>query len=198
MPKALNRIQNIDAIVLDKTGTLTEGKPSVTGINWLVSKEKQPELENILLAMEKQSGHPLAGAIVSSITARSNGHLVTDSFENVPGQGLKAKYAGKTYLAGNLKLITGEGLQLNTVQQQEAERLQEEAQTVIFFCEDTRLIAIIGLADTLKKTTADAIRQMKQSGISVYMLTGDNQQTAGSIALHAGIDNYKCQYAAFG
>jgi Cu2+-exporting ATPase len=189
--ESLERIHHVNVMVLDKTGTLTEGKPAVTDMIWLVNSRLQQEYGNVLQAMEKQSAHPLAEAIVKSIPKPINGTFEIESFQNISGKGLTATYDGNTFVAGNIKLFTDEGWSIAPDQLQQISQLQNEAKTVVVFGKKDKLLAIIGLADTLKTTSAGAIGRLNRKGIEVYMLTGDNQQTAQAIARQAGISHFK-------
>jgi Cu2+-exporting ATPase len=189
--ESLERIHKVDAIILDKTGTLTEGKPSVTDITWLVDPKERTEAEWILTAMEKQSAHPLAEAIVTSLMKEGNQAITLETFENISGLGIRAIYAGRTYLAGNLRMMTDVGIHIGPSYQQQIDTFQAEAKTVVLFAGNSALLAIICLADTLKTNSAEAVKKLQLEGTAVYMLTGDNHQTAQSIASQAGIDHFK-------
>jgi Cu2+-exporting ATPase len=187
--ESLERMHQADVIVVDKTGTLTEGKPAVTEIKWL-KKDHNGEYSRILLAMEKQSAHPLANAIVAALDKNLTPvHL--DSFGNISGKGLKASYQGDTYVAGNLKLMDDEGIIIDPQNSLLLKSIQEQANTVVVFARNLELIAVISLADVLKATSGEAVKQLKRSGIAVYMLTGDNRQTAEAIATAAGIEEFR-------
>jgi P-type Cu2+ transporter len=189
--ESLERAHNINAIVLDKTGTITEGKPAVTEIIWFINGQDMLDAEQILLALEMQSAHPLAEAVVSSYNNKPKKHIDADHFEDIPGKGINAFYAGRKYRVGNLKLMADAGVEIEVGSLKQIHALQEEAKTVVCFAADKKLLAIIGLADPLKATSAEAIRQLQDNGIMVYMLTGDNLQTAQSIAYKTGIENFK-------
>jgi Cu2+-exporting ATPase len=189
--ESLERIHHVDALVIDKTGTLTQGKPAVMAVKWFVDDKLQQEYSDLLLAIEKQSSHPLAAAIVVSLRQRKNSHVEPDSFENMPGKGVKVGYKGITYVVGNQKVLSDEGIMIDPVEMQQIQALQDEGNTVVLFAETSGLIALIGLADTLKPTSAEAIADLRAKEIEVYMLTGDNEQTARAIALRAGISDFR-------
>jgi Cu2+-exporting ATPase len=189
--ESLERIHKVNTIVLDKTGTITVGKPAVTEIIWLISGQNQYEAERILLALEMQSAHPLAEAVVSELKEKVKERVVPDKFEYVSGKGISALYTGKTYHVGNMKLMVEAGVQIDAMHQQQINALQEEAKTVVCFAMNKELLAIIGFADSIKTTSVDAIKQLQGDGILVYMLTGDNLQTAQTVARKTGIENFK-------
>ncbi len=189
--ESLERIHKVNAIIFDKTGTLTEGKPQVVDKVWLVNGPVQHEYEKVLLAMEKQSGHPLANAIVESIPIPINGHITLNSFENISGKGLKATFGGSTYFTGSVKMIRDEGIAVTAREMEIIDKAREKAHTVVLFADTNAVIAIISLADTLKPTSVEAVKKLSNKGIKVYMLTGDDGQTAASIARQAGITEYK-------
>jgi Cu2+-exporting ATPase len=189
--ESLERIHKVNAIVMDKTGTLTEGKPAVTEISWLISGQEQVEAEQLLLALEVQSAHPLAEAVVKSLSHKITERIILENFENISGKGITATHAGKKYLAGNMKFINEAGVIIDTEHQLQISTWQAEAKTVICFAADEVLLAIIGLADALKATSAEAVKNLQDGGIAVYMLTGDNVQTAETVAQRTGITNFK-------
>jgi len=188
---SLERFQKVNVMVVDKTGTLTEGKPSVTDMIWLVNGNLKKEYEEILAAMEKQSAHPLANAIVASMPDSLKATVRFDDFENISGKGIKAKVSGKLFLAGNMKFMLEEGLSLSNDELQKVINLQEQSRTVVLFGDKEKPLGIIGLADTLKANSLEAIQQLQQKGTEVLMLTGDNEQTARSIAHLTGITLYR-------
>ena len=187
---SLERIQKINAIVLDKTGTITEGRPVVTAIHWLPVGQSRAEAEQVLMSMEKQSGHPLAEAIAGYLREKAIVGISLEDFENISGKGIIARYNGKTYLAGNLKHMNESGVQISEEEQRLINAWQEEAQTIVCFAADQKLLAVICLADPVKVTSGEAVSQLKNEGITVYMLTGDNAQTARAVAEKTGIGNF--------
>ncbi|MBN1791994.1 MAG: copper-translocating P-type ATPase [Bacteroidales bacterium] len=187
---SLERIQKINAIVLDKTGTITEGRPVVTKIDWLPDGQSRAEAEQVLMAMEKQSGHPLAESIAGYLREKAIVGISLEDFENISGKGIIARYNSKTYLAGNLKHMNESGVQIGEDEQRLIHAWQEEAQTIVCFAADQKLLAVICLADPVKVTSGEAVSQLKNEGITVYMLTGDNAQTAKAVAEKTGIGNF--------
>lgn len=188
---SLETIHKVNAVVLDKTGTLTEGKPVVTDMLWFVSGEEQQLAEQVLFTMETQSAHPLAEAVAESIRAKAVNKVILNSFENLSGKGIIGTHDSKRYLSGNLKLAENSGVVLTDQQLQLILKLQLKARTVICFAREKELLALIALADKLKETSHDAVQKLRDQGIEVYMLTGDNSQTAAVIGNQAGIDNIR-------
>ncbi|WP_343307395.1 heavy metal translocating P-type ATPase [Chitinophaga niabensis] len=174
----------VNAIILDKTGTITEGKPVVTDMIWNTTAT---DLRSVLFTLEQQSEHPLAEAVVSYLKVKP---VKLERFESITGQGIKGTYEGKTYFVGNKKLLPFE---LNQIQLSQASELQEEAKTVIYFANEQELLAIIAIADKIKETSRTAITALLLDGIEVYMLTGDNAHTAAAVARNTGIKNYKAE-----
>jgi P-type Cu2+ transporter len=186
--ESLEIAKNVTAVVLDKTGTITEGKPVVTNIEWLNNNDS---LKEILLGIEKQSEHPLADAVVNHFESLTSAP-VTD-FESITGKGAKARAEGITYFAGNQKLLSENNIIVPEQLLQKAAAWSKESKTVIWFADSNAVLAVIAIADKIKDTSADAVKRMQQMGIEVYMLTGDNETTAKSIALQTGISHYKAE-----
>lgn len=186
--ESLELARNINAIVLDKTGTITEGKPEVTDIHWLNDDNSR---QSVLHSIEKLSEHPLADAI-SKHLQNSDLQNVQD-FESITGQGVKAKVGDNFYFVGNHQFITENHIPIKTVLAQKAEELSKESKTVIFFADKENTLAIVAIADKIKSTSIDAIKKLQDLGIEVHMLTGDNESTANAIANATGIKNYKSE-----
>ncbi|MBK6963124.1 MAG: copper-translocating P-type ATPase [Bacteroidales bacterium] len=189
--ESLETACKVNVVILDKTGTITEGKPVVTDIEWLVPEMEQAALEQILYSIESQSEHPLAEAITASLKTDAADRALPDKFESITGSGVIAKYQQTTFLAGNKKLLDKYMVNIPERQMNQINAWQDEAKTVICFARNTELLAMIAIADKIKDTSADAIRSLQQQGIEVYMLTGDNLQTAKAIATRAGIQNFR-------
>lgn len=190
--ESLELAHKVNAVILDKTGTITEGKPTVTDL--LIEKEQDAALlKKILLSIELQSEHPLAEAIVAHLKAGGSTGLPLQSIESVTGKGVTAVYGGKSYLLGNAKLMSDHGVMLMSPLMNRAAELQASAKTVVLFAEEKRLVAIIAIADRVKESSAVAIETLVEKGIEVYMLTGDNKQTAAAIGRQVGITNYRAE-----
>jgi len=186
--ESLELSKNINAIVLDKTGTITEGKPTVTDLKWFDSETN--ELKNILYSIEKSSEHPLADAIVQQLkdTCVFYNDII---IENIIGRGIQGMYLDKQYFIGNELLIKEKKLTINDdIQSWISEKLKN-ANTVVLFSNDTNILAGISISDKIKGSSKEAVEQLKNSGIDVYMLTGDNEQTAKAVAAQVGIEHFK-------
>jgi Cu+-exporting ATPase len=183
---ALERFYKIDTLLLDKTGTLTEGRPEVTDII-AVAPFSEDEVLGLAAAVEHDSEHPLGEAVVRAARARQLKIQSTSDFTAIPGYGAAAVVTGKKLLLGNLKLMQDRGVFLDGLAEP-AEKLFTNGQTVTFLAMDGRAAGILGLADTLKPNAADVVAEMRRMGINVAMVTGDNRRTADAIARQAGID----------
>lgn len=184
--ESLELAKKVNAVVLDKTGTITEGKPVVTDVVWLNNDDSSKE---ILLALESQSEHPLAEAVFTYFSGLPISSLT--EFESITGKGIKGKYEGKTYFAGNSVLLNQNGIFTDAVLTLEAERLIKQAKTVIWFADEHKALAVVAISDRIKESSVSAIKELQDSGIEVYMLTGDNERTAQEIARIIGINHYK-------
>lgn len=186
--ESLEIAKKVNAIVLDKTGTITEGKPVVTDMIWL---DDGAHRKDIFYALEKLSEHPLAEAVVNYMNDAS---LITvDSFESITGKGIKGVVKGITYYAGNRKLLADNHVVIDDKLAGEAERLLHEIKTVIWFADAERALAVAGIMDKIKETSVKAIAELQSMHMDVYMITGDNDATAREIASAAGIQNYMAE-----
>ena len=181
---ALETACKIKTVVCDKTGTLTEGKPVVNAEFWTIKDDKQ--LRNIFFSMERLSQHPLSEAITDFLDAEE---CKLDSCSEFAGKGMKAEAGGKTYLAGSDKLMRGYGLELPDEIGQYAEALRRGGASTVFFAEDLQVVAVVGVSDKLKSSAPRAVAALREMGINVAMLTGDNATAARAIAAQAGIDH---------
>ena len=177
---------SVDTVVLDKTGTVTEGAPAVTEV--IPYQCDEVVLLKTAAAMESVSAHPLAEAITAYAAQRGLTDLEKPAqFENLSGRGLTAHLDGKTVLAGNRRLLEEQGVDVSPLLGQ-AERLSAQGQTPMFFAEDGKLLGLISVADPVKETSAAAIQDMKKQGIRVVLLTGDNRAAAEHIGNLVGVD----------
>lgn len=182
--EAIENLSTVDTVVLDKTGTVTNGKPDVTDVIPVgIDKEK---LVLIAAALEKQSEHPLADAIVRFAGDRTLPEAV--NFKSVTGKGVSAEVEGKTYYAGNKDFMSSLSVSLEEYDKTASE-LQSEGKTVMYFADGEALVGIIAAIDEIKPTSPEAVDKLKKLGINVIMLTGDNKKTAALIAERAGIEN---------
>lgn len=188
--QSLETAFKVDTLILDKTGTITEGKPRVTDLVWDRSTSSE-ELKDSLLAIESQSEHPVAEAIVGYL--KKDNIITTDiaSFESVTGMGVKAEISCTAYCVGNEKMMKANYINIPESLKEMGDTLKLEAKTVVYFSEGKNAVAVIAIADQVKPEACAAIQYIKRMGIKVYMLTGDNEQTAAVIAKNVGIDYYK-------
>ena len=181
----------VNAVVLDKTGTITEGKPTVTNLFW-TEKAHEAYHAGVLLALENQSEHPLADAVVKKLKEEGVQSEELKDFDSITGKGVKATdNAGKTYYIGNNKLMRENQINIPESTGQKANEWQDEAKTVVFFSDDQEVLAVLAIADKIKATSKSAIEKLKKNGVEVYMLTGDNNQTARAVAWQVGLTDFK-------
>lgn len=186
--ESLELAKKVDAIILDKTGTITEGKPQITGIHWL---NHDDTTKNILLSIEKQSEHPLAEAVVNYFDGVPSTTLTM--FESVTGKGAKANYNNETYYVGNKKLLAENNVITANEPLKHAEEWGKQSKTVIWFSNSKQTLAVLAISDKVKETSVTAINELQAMGIDLYMLTGDNEATAKAIAEQTGIHHYKAE-----
>jgi len=186
--ESLEMAHKIDTVVLDKTGTITEGKPKVTDILTLRSIT-QSELLEIAVALEKPSEHPLSEAILLEAEIRKLDIQVVENFQAIPGQGIEAIVDGKKYLAGNLKLMHDRKVSLNEFAAL-SDKLADEGKTPLFISDEVEVLGIIAVADVVKPSSKEAIRQFEAMGMEVVMLTGDHAKTAAAIQSQLGISSF--------
>jgi len=186
--ESLELAKKVNAIILDKTGTITEGKPTVTGLFWKNDKVKYVQE---LASIEKNSEHPLAEAVVNYLNEKR--YLPVSSFGSFTGTGVKANVNNQFFYVGNLSLLKANNISIDDSLRNSAEIWLNEAKTVIYFSDEKKALAVISIEDKIKKNSKEAIRLLKQEELDVYMLTGDNATTAKAIATHAGIDHFKAE-----
>ncbi len=189
--ESLENAYKMDTIIFDKTGTLTKGEPSVTDI---VTTTKLSENDVLRLAAiaEKNSEHPLAEAVVRSAKERKIKLPESDKFQAISGKGVVAEYGGKKILVGNRVLMGENSINVAEIEEK-IKALEEEGKTAVIVSLGKELIGIMGIADTLKESATDAVRILKDMGIQVIMLTGDNERTAKAIAAKVGIERVLAQ-----
>jgi len=183
----------VNAVVLDKTGTITEGHPTITDWGWQAPPEAQPLLKSILYALEMASEHPLAEAVVESLRAEAIRPVPVTRFESLTGRGVMASYEAVRYYAGNHRLMSEVGLTISAEVARQASALQNKGKTVIYFADPDRILAVIAIADPVKATSRQAIATLQNAGIDVYMLTGDNAQTASAVAGQVGLNQFRAE-----
>ena len=191
--ESLELAHKVNAIILDKTGTITLGKPEVTNIEWSVNGNAQKELSQLLQTIEFQSEHPLAEAVTNFLPAVEKQHVNFEKFESITGKGVMVNHKNQIYLVGNLSLMHDYGVKIPETSLDKIELWQSEAKTIVCFAQGTLLIAIIAIADKIKDTSAKAIQDLQKQGVEVYMLTGDNAQTAKAVAEKLNLTDYRAE-----
>lgn len=186
--ESLELAKKVDAIILDKTGTITEGRPEVTDIAW--SNENE-ETRQVLFSLERKSEHPLADAVAKFLAGTTAVDL--SEFESITGKGVRGVYNGKSWLAGNRGLLLDHAIAIPDDLANAAEQWGSQSKTVIWFADDVRALAVLAITDRIKDSSPEAIQKLQQMGIEVHMLTGDNQSTAKAIAAQVGIHEYRAE-----
>ncbi|MEO5995780.1 MAG: copper-translocating P-type ATPase [Chitinophagaceae bacterium] len=190
--ESLELAKKVNAIILDKTGTITEGKPAVTGVVW---KEgvSIPELSSLLYSIELQSEHPLAEAVVHYFQNTTLSKVSLDHFESITGAGVSITFHGNKYYVGSYRMMQDKKIFIPDELQSKSNKWLNESKTVIWLADHTTALAAIAIADKVKETSVEAVKQLQALGIDVYMLTGDNQATANAIAKQVGIKHFKAE-----
>lgn len=189
--ESLELVHKVNAIILDKTGTITEGKPKVTDLTWMENVSSRSK--QILYTIELQSEHPLADAVVNHLKSENIERVRLQKFESITGRGVKVKYDDTLYFVGNHKLLQENKIDITNSTIEHAKKLQLEAKTVVFFASEKEILAVIAIGDQIKATSAAAIHELQKKGIEVHMLTGDNQQTAQAVVNKVGIKNFTAE-----
>ncbi|MGE6606094.1 heavy metal translocating P-type ATPase [Halomonas sp. NPDC076908] len=187
--EALQTASKLTTLVVDKTGTLTEGKPRVTDAKILIGEQTQ--VLGWVVALERSSEHPIASALASYAQDNGAAPLTVENFDSVTGGGVTAQTPdGKALLLGNAYLLTEAGVDLTSGEAQ-ARSLQEQARTLVYLAVDGKLAALFGISDPLRHDARAAIQRLQKDGLTVVMLTGDNEHTAAAIAREVGITEYR-------
>ncbi|GGB93421.1 heavy metal translocating P-type ATPase [Dyadobacter sediminis] len=189
--ESLEKAYKVDAVVLDKTGTLTEGRPKVTDWNWAIGTEQQSMHLAAVRALEARSEHPLAQAVTQYIEEKTQ--VKVQDFRSATGNGIQGIVKDVRYVIGTASYLENEGITLDPELEKQAAKLASEAKTVIAVAAGNRQIALVAIADKLKATSQEAVAKLRKQGIAVYMLTGDNAQTAAAVAKEAGIQAYEAE-----
>ena len=190
--ESLQSGHRVNAVILDKTGTITENKHAVTDVVW--NRNTDEELvSSILLSLEIKSEHPLAAAIVADLRGKGVKPVDIDDFTSLTGRGVKASYKKKLYFAGSHKLIKENGIKIPEHLAADINYLHLEAKTVIYVSTDTDLLAVLAISDQVKAGSEKAVAALKAAGIEVYMVTGDNHETAAAVSRLVGIDQFEAE-----
>ena len=184
--RALEQLGEVDTVLVDKTGTLTEGKPRLVSLVPAPGHD-EGELLALAAALERSSEHPLAAAVLAAARERGVGLPVTERFESIPGQGVTARVSGRDVAIGNAALLESLGLAPGDLGPRAAER-RAAGQTVVFLAAEGAVIGLLGVADPIKATTPEALAMLRKDGVRVVMLTGDARATADAVAAQLGID----------
>jgi Cu+-exporting ATPase len=184
--EAIEVLRKVDTLVVDKTGTLTEGKPELVSVTTAPTFD-EARLIALSAALERGSEHPLAAAIVLGADTRNAPRLDLDGFESITGKGVRGRVDGQEVALGNVALMRDLGVDVSALATH-GEELRADAQGVMFVAVDGKLAGLLGVADPIKKTTRDAIDQLHRAGLRVVMLTGDSRTTADAVAKKLGID----------
>ena len=187
--EALERLEQVDTLVIDKTGTLTEGRPTLSVVRAVGSISEDDALR-VAASLEQSSEHPLAAAIVAGARARQLELAQVAAFRAVPGKGIDGEVSGTHYALGNGAMMADASVRLDAVSA-EAEALRQEGHTVMYMAGNGRVLALFGVSDPVKSTTPEAIASLHAEGLHIVMLTGDNATTARAVAATLGIDDVR-------
>jgi Cu+-exporting ATPase len=184
--EAIEMLRKIDTLVVDKTGTLTEGKPKLVSIT-STPNLNDGELLRLAATLERASEHPLAAAIVRGAQERGTELSQVDKFESMTGKGVRGKIEGRSVALGNLRLLDELRIEAGELAEK-AEQLRADGQTVMFVAVDNRIAGLLGVADPIKESTPEAIERLHAEGLRVVMVTGDNRTTAEAVARNVNLD----------
>lgn len=190
--QSLEQLCKVQAVVLDKTGTITEGKPVVTDIFWNPGIDLRHSME-VLLFMESRSEHPLADAVILHLTEEGIKTNLKGEFNSLTGQGIQGMINGESYFVGNRRLLEMNGISRESEQAEQANACSLEGKTVVYFADSKQVLALIVIADRMKPGSVKAIERLQAEGIEVYMLTGDNRITARAVADSIGLKHFKAE-----
>ena len=188
--EVLETLEQIDTIVVDKTGTLTMGKPSLTACI-PTQNISEADLLNLAAAVERASEHPLGRAIVQAAQTKGNHIASVENFDSITGGGVQGTVEGRSVLIGKRSLLGEHGIRGLDALDDRAAKLQEQGDTVMFVASDGEFAGLLAVSDPIKESTPEAVRALHQLGLRVIMLTGDNEKTAQSVAAKLGIDEFK-------
>ncbi|GAB3637802.1 heavy metal translocating P-type ATPase [Hymenobacter arcticus] len=187
--ESLEKAYKVNTVLLDKTGTITRGEPAVTDF-WTLPGQEAGQLLQVVAAVERQSEHPLAEAVVRHADAQGGASLTATGFRAVEGKGAAATVNGQAVLIGNRRLLADENVLLSPTLIAQAEQLLSQARTVLYVAVAGQAVGLLGVADTVRDTSAAAIKKLQALGIEVVMMTGDNPETAAQVAGQVGITRY--------
>ncbi len=188
--EALETLEKVDTLVVDKTGTLTEGKPRLTAVEGAGGGDA--EVLRLAASLERKSEHPLAGAILAAAEKQNLDLSEAAEFESLTGKGIVGRIEGREVALGNAALFAEKGIELGALAER-AEALRREGQTVVFLARDARAVGLLAVADPIKESTEEAIRELHREGIRIVMVTGDSRATAEAVARKLGIDEVEAE-----
>lgn len=191
--ESLELAYRVNTVILDKTGTITEGKPVVTNIAWFVEGDALTNAKQILYSIESRSEHPLADAVANHLKSEHSATTEVFDFESVTGRGVNATANGSKYFIGNKKFISENNIVIPENIVSNAGSFQQLANTVVYFADESKVLSVIAIADRIKQSSGSAIEKLQSKGIEVVMLTGDNEQTASAVAAQVGIKNFRAE-----
>lgn len=186
--ESLEQAHKVDTVILDKTGTITEGKPLVTDMNWFVAE--MAKYKPVLYTLESQSEHPLAEAVIEKLKQEDIAGVEVQRYESITGRGVVGYVNGVRYLIGNKKFMNEGGVILKEEVLRQAASFKSDAKSIVFFAGGENVLALIAIADKIKTTSHEAIERLQSMGIEVFMLSGDNHQTAEAVARQVGIKDF--------
>lgn len=189
--QSLETAHKLDAIVLDKTGTVTLGNPQVTGFFVDENHKAAKEAPGVLMEMEALSEHPLGRAVVDYLSEKGVKRTEVTQFRSITGKGVTAKQGERQWTAGSHKLIEEDGANISSSLKEKTRSMKASANTVIYLACNGSVVAVAEIADRIRETSAAAVKRLQEMGLEVHMLTGDNESTAEAIATQAGIKNYR-------
>jgi Cu2+-exporting ATPase len=188
--ESLEQAHRIDAVILDKTGTITEGKPVVTNVIWNEKIENRKHLEALIASIESNSEHPLAEAIISYYSHIVEQKEKIEKFKSITGKGATAELDGRVYYVGNQALLEEYKIRIRDTFIEIESAWAQQAKTTIYFTDSEEVLALLAIADKVKESSRAAIKELKNRGIDIFMLTGDNEKTAKAVADQVGIEKY--------
>lgn len=189
--ESLEAAHRVNAVVLDKTGTLTEGRPVVKEMIW-ATEDDIVFLKKALYALELNSAHPLAEALVAKLREEKiRSSALVDAFESLTALGVKGRINARQFYVGNKRLMGEKNIKVDAELEKRARQLEDGADTVVYFSDEKNILALIAIADKIRDSAAEAVSQLHQKGLEVHMLTGDHEQTAKAVAAQTGLKHYK-------
>ncbi|MEX2235104.1 MAG: heavy metal translocating P-type ATPase [Cyclobacteriaceae bacterium] len=189
--ESLEVAHKVNAVILDKTGTITEGKPIATDLIWY--SQETDYYKKILFSLETHSEHPLAEAIAEKLKSEGILYVAMQQYESITGGGVVGSVQDQKYFVGNKKLMDENGINISPEILEKANELKSDAKTVVYFADSEKVLALIAIADKIKTTSKEAIASLQNMGIDVYMLTGDNEQTARAVAQQVSLEHYRAE-----